>query len=486
MKKNVVMLLSILMPMLATTGCQNEYDAYQSKIEKMLSDTKVKNIESYSQLGYVSKTSSDGKRNGRKNAYKVEKWSTTKFYLAGMIGEEVVGLDLSNGNSFWDLPLSSYCDLGDFIGFSPESFHYAEEHRFDWARGFGDCECSIDYLLSKKTGKLYKCNSEQMGLTSFKYGEKILYAHYTGENDAYWATITEENEQLVIKKSGMLDFIYSDLMNNPAELYFDRYGNILKSGLDSIATIYGHDQKTLTPNIEIDMPYGYDKFTNTIYTYHDGSFYVLEGLEFKKYDNVIFGYSFVGGDSPNHYFYYIDDQGNYKVGYDEGSDFNYLIIYQEDVSSDGSVRYSDKFDYSQYNYYFFNSHSESWKATLNIYGNYYFFEEDCALFEKLGTYTYLPLRWTPSGIRRDQYVYFLENYKFIKYDIIEGTYVEIETKGYQITSVSEDEYGNIVLTGYDSSFNEFTGYLNENDEVVFEPTNKGNAEYDVIYMNPIN
>lgn len=83
-------------------------------------------------------------------------------------------------------------------------------------------------------------------------------------------------------------------------------------------------------------------------------------------------------------------------------------------------------------------------------------------------------------------MYFLENYKFIKYDIIEGTYVEIETKGYQITSVSEDEYGNIVLTGYDSSFNEFTGYLNENDEVVFEPTNKGNAEYDVIYMNPIN
>lgn len=44
-----------------------------------------------------------------------------------------------------------------------------------------------------------------------------------------------------------------------------------------------------------------------------------------------------------------------------------------------------------------------------------------------------------------------------------------------------------VVSGYDqSSFKEFTGYLNDNDEVIFEPTKTREGEYDVIYMNPIN
>lgn len=131
---------------------------------------------------------------------------------------------------------------------------------------------------------------------------------------------------------------------------------------------------------------------------------------------------------------------------------------------------------------------EGSKDSLTFYGN-------CclvggALYEKLGEYTYLKvLRDIPSCssyVRRDQYMYYLEDYKFMKYNVIEDTTIEIDAQGYQIKTMSEDQYGNIVLTGYDSSFNEFTGYLNENDEVVFEPTNKGNAEYDVIYMNPIN
>lgn len=479
------------MPMAATTGCQSQQEKYNS----MLSNAKIKDIESYSQLGYISKTSPSSKRNGRKNAYRTEKWSKTQFYLAGMIGDDVVGLDLSNGNSFWDVPISIFSDLGNFIGFSPEYSTDKESYDLKQVKGVGldgdEIHETGDYLLSKKTGKIYKCNDynehllQYVGLlsNSFINGEKVLYGFYQGEGDGYWAMITEENEQLAIKKSGMLNFLIDGHFLYQYGYYFDKYGNVLTGSDQLIGTIYGYDQKILTTNIEVDMPYGYEPFTNTIYTYHDSCFYVLDGLEFKKYDNIIFGYSF--GDDGR-YFYYADEQGKYKVGYDEkNASHSHNSIYQERVSSDGNTYFDVKEEESLYGAY---EGIEGSKDSLTFYGN-------CclvggALYEKLGEYTYLKvLRDIPSCssyVRRDQYMYYLEDYKFMKYNVIEDTTIEIDAQGYQIKTMSEDQYGNIVLTGYDSSFNEFTGYLSENDEVVFEPTNKGNAEYDVIYMNPIN
>lgn len=75
----------------------------------------------------------------------------------------------------------------------------------------------------------------------------------------------------------------------------------------------------------------------------------------------------------------------------------------------------------------------------------------------------------------------------MKYDIIEDTKVETDTKEYLIKGLSKDKDGNIVISGNDSStFKEFTGYLNENDQVTFEPKETKETEYEVIYMNPIN
>lgn len=112
------------------------------------------------------------------------------------------------------------------------------------------------------------------------------------------------------------------------------------------------------------------------------------------------------------------------------------------------------------------------------------------VIEKLGTYTYkystLVLGIDTIGAIRNKYIYYVtSDYKLMKYDFVEKTEQEIDTKGYMIKTISQDSIGNIILSGYDSSFKEFTGYLDEKDGVTFTPV-IDNGGYDVIYMNPIN
>lgn len=515
------------MPMFATTGCQSQQEKYNS----MLSNAKIKNIESYSRLGYVSKSISTNKKNGRKNAWgSYSHKQTSKSYLAGLVGERVTGLNLSNGSSFWDIPISTYCDLGDFIGFTPEGFG-AQNDGYDINNvkscGFVN---ELVYILSKKTGKIYCMKRDDQGISAipFIYGSKVLYTKY----NSYWATVTEENEQLVITKSNMLQYLGEKLSGtsygyDENGMFFDKHGNILIDG-----KIYGYDQKALEPNIKTDMPYGYEPFTNTFYTYCDDSFYVLEGLEFKKYDNVIFGYSF--GEDPK-YFYYTDKQGKYKVGYEEGHSWEGGRLLYHGFGVD-LLSMPGKKVFQNY-YWISNDFGMQYQECGSTGG----FNIGSGLYEKLDSYTYLPIGrdndylYRSDSIWRDQYVYYLKNKdeypssssqssyydggsstpdievsdhyegsdwnvegstfeaslygnnKFMKYDVIEDVETEIDTKGYEIRALSEDEYGNIVLSGFDhSSFKEFTGYLNDNDEVVFEPTKTREGEYDVIYMNPIN
>lgn len=381
MKKNVVMLLSILMPMMATTGCQSQ----QEKYNNMLSNAKIKNIESYSQLGYVSKSISTNKKNGRKNAWgSYGKKQTSKSYLAGLVGEEVTGLSLSNGSSFWDIPISIYCDLGDFIGFTPEGFYDYSDAVYE-INNIKSCGyvAELAYILSKKTGKIYYINQSfdaSATISFFLYGSKALYTKYNAGNDySYWATVVEENEQLVITKSDMLQFLDPKL--NSDDVKFDKYGNILVDG-----KIYGYNQKALEPNIKIDMPYVYEPFTNTFYTYYDDSFYILEGLEFKKYDNVIFGYSFGG---LNGYFYYSDEQGKYKVGYEKGHSYENTRLYSSSGIDLLSVPTIKVFQ----NYYliYIGDNAGQKYGPMEVGGE--------GLYEKLDTYTYLPLE------RSNNYLY---------------------------------------------------------------------------------
>lgn len=514
MRKNIIKVALVFGALAGITGCSSEddlYREYEQNMQKLLSGAKVKDIDEYSQLGYVSVKNDNKQTKGRKNRVSSkELLSDNYFYLAGMVGEELRGLSLDGGNDLWDVPILCYAYLGNFIGFTPVSYgsygyDVTTKCEEDICRsgypffsftgsGYFDSGGGIEYLLSKKSGKIYNIklsydnqNNRYLDGVSFGRlitGSEVLYGlcrPVEGDqilDKTYWATITEENEQLKIEKSKMLEFISDKLNVYGDELFcYDKYGNILKSRAyfyDNCVigdTIYGYNQKELECDLEGHLSYGYEPYTQTIYTYCDGSFYTLEGLEFKKYDNVIFGYGFEGGIDTveqeyvpylSHYFYYGDDNGDYKVGYDPEQ-------------------------------YYYTDNYQVISGEAYTYGDYLL--QSGSLYRKTGEYTFIYLdrkgiadsTSSSQYVLRDQYIYYITNdYKLIKYDFIEDISTTINTQGYKIKILREDSLGNIIVSGYDSSFDEFTGYLDENDSVTFEPVNVNDSDYDVIYMNPVN
>lgn len=455
-----------------------------------------------------------------KYAYSRTETSSSAFYLAGLVGDEIKGLDLSSGESSWNFPISAYADLGQFIAFATESYDDFEKHKMDGNQF--DYTCAIrngsgvltsdiykefdapfmqnGYLLSKKTGNIYNgCQysplggSENWSLSNFILGDNVLYASYSYENgrNGYWAIISEENGKLKIKKSDMLDFISDNLSDNKiGRLHVDKYGNIQVDN-----NIYGYNQKTIVPDFGEDLVIDHDSYLGVFYTFYNGDFYILNGLEFQKYDGVIFGsrlddsdakYYF---DATSHYYYCVDDNGNYSIGYDESEEYRTRYVYSVnesgykliiDLMTSGFPSGNKKIMAEIDDYILLSYPSKNNGYTLiRSFGVYTYLVQDRKILNTINAKEY-------DNVVRSNYIYYVgEDYKLMKYDYIKDSEEAVETYGYQIKTITTDGVGNIVLTGYDSSFKEFTGYLDENDGVTFNPV-IDNGGYDVIYMNPIN
>lgn len=529
MKRNLIKGLCAFGCSIMLVGCSELNSsgtggANEQEIRDKLSNAKIENISSYSELGYVSKSSESKNASDNKNDKKRSRVSrpnymesASRWYLAGLIGDEVTGLNTESGDSFWDIPIRTYHDLGAFIGFSPD---YNKDEMHDWydlqySSGCGILDYSeCEYLLSKKSGKIYKTrdytndgdgNWRGWDLSNLIAGKNMFYAFYSydscqnnGSNNGscdqycYWACIEEENEQLVIKKSSMLEFIGEDKLRSE-DCCYDTYGNILIGD-----TVYGYNQREFDSNLEGRLPYGYEPYTHTIYTYCNDSFYVLEGLEFKKYDNVIFGYGF--GSSWNYYYYAESkDSENWKIGYNSEDWFDAHSLYYPYVNETGeTIGYNSRSYSAIGDFYIYTMEMPSIEHEYNDY--FLVGDDSCGfgVYKQLDKYTFLPIDFGDYGktnlshihsgsITREEFVYYInENYKFMKLNFINDDESEIDTGGYKIKEISKDSLGNIIVSGYDSSFQEFTGYLDENDTVTFTPTNKSNGGYDVIYMSPIN
>lgn len=535
MKRNLIKGLCVFGFAITLAGCLSDpYEKNQQQIRDKLSNAKVENINSYSELGCVSKSSESknsvyAKKNKKRSLFRNHsKESTSQWYLAGLVDGEIAGLNTENGYSFWDIPVRGYSDLGSFIGFTPDYNLYEQTgpvtYYLDYSNGYGFAQNHPEYLLSKKTGKIYKIREDNfdtngnwagLNFDCFIVGKNTLYTHYSTNNNSYWSYITEENEQLVIKKSSMLEFIGDNkIYNHKDDFYgymegtsvvYDSHGNILMKD-----TIYGYNQQELNPNLEGRLPYGYEPYTQTIYTYCNDSFYVLEGLEFKKYDNVIFGYAFDGNywDSNSNYCYLIDDEGKYSVGkksddeivaikrqgagdtdYYWGDSFGLNTIYKKTGADIGGYVCYDEVGSCV-------TIEQMWDISSNdgiySFGDGYFLCGGCT-YKKSDLYTIEIVKSLGLNdvqgqtIYRDEYVYYItKDYKLAKCNLIDDADMEIDTGGYKIKEISQDSLGNIIISGYDSSFQEFTGYLDENDKVAFTPTNMSNGEYDIIYMSPIN
>ena len=420
--------------------------------------------------------------------------------MAGMIKGEVKGFEFENGSNSWNVPIEFFADYGDFVAFTPDysSDDTSEisseggnkgQHMLNYVSGFGLGKDNnyYEYLLSKKSGKIYQVydnydSDDSVEFNIFKYipGSEILYANIekkeTGEQ--YWAIISEENDQLKITKSNMLEFLsndYGDISED--DCYFDKYGNALKG-----YEVYGYNQKKIQAGFVPGLSVQYNDYLGIIYRYFDGSFYVLEGLEFKKYDDIIFGYLFsFTGHEPSNYCYYLNENGDYEIHHDENESYDSSTLYAFDGKNEGMNNDSFKKGYMKDVHVYEDYHVVS----ENIFGEGY------GLFKKTGEYTYVPLKRSgltslndEAPIFRDNFVYCLNGSDLTKYDFVNDSTIKIDCGDYQIKKISEDSRGNIVLTGYDPSFKEFKGYLNEDDEVSFEPVN--DSQYDVIYMNPIN
>lgn len=223
-------------------------------------------------------------------------------------------------------------------------------HSLTSIQGYGSCgfvgNQAANYLLSKESGNIYclskgDASKDPCSLFSgYVIGSKILY----GFSDGFWKIISEEDGKLKIENSDMVNFLLGetedyviDSGRRKSKYRFDKYGNILAGN-----KIYGYSQKVLTPDFGSDLTYEFDPYLGIIYTFYQGAFYVLEGLEFKKYNGVIFGAGLGSDDGFSNYFYACDEEGDYKIGYDSTRTFETKCIYQLPDKDEYSKEYLEK------------------------------------------------------------------------------------------------------------------------------------------------
>lgn len=437
-----------------------------------LSKFSLNDLSNINSIGYLSSKETEASTKSEKQIKKCKDLTITKdnskinsaepFYLGGLYKDgTTTELDFSSGKSTMNVNISAYGDVGDFVVFrygdNVISNGETKEYKLEtmnktgltyWDKLVITSDTSTDvkwYYLSKKTGKLYY-DSSFMGTDTFYISSFLSspsFSYVWKGNELF--QISEDDSGLTFTSvSGKNDIEISTI---------DKYGNLLSV-----------DKKLLVST---------DRKGHSFSTYLDGS------AEFIKdpYNNIF--YTSVNGE-----YYYINSaceavKHSGKIGYvsneesKDSSTFQYTI--SKVLSNDDDFLFSD----GESRYYF--SSGECYEGAISR----------LTPVDKF-SYSFETIKRDITGDKYDSIVsrgknlYWLHKGVLSKYEVLTDKTTSINTGDYSVTSLTEDYYGNIVVSGFDnSSFSNYTGYLSSDDKVVFTPVNE-TGNFQTIVLTPIN
>ncbi len=457
---------SFLLLTLAVSCQSTEKEATISLDNKTIQD-----FSSYTSIGYGSAAANASTESNTKKAkfarknknikevnpfQKIEReeyeiTSTVPFSLIGQEGDNIKNLKVQNNSNQMDIEISGYCELPDFIAFSYGSRYENQCYNLRIVHAYPENQLNCwklkpfenVYLLSKKTGKIYDFSKvkDELGLQqNFIGGTKAFYvipeelqyiSNGTGddntEKDNNYYRITEENESLVFTKS----FSYK-AFNSLNITKTDKYGNFMNEQGTEIVTTNGTllNKSTLPTGVN---SFKYDAYLNTIYADSDTEHYYLNSSsEFSKTNGPI--------GCQNEY-------TEQEIAWGETYDHLIESLYTKAIRL-----------YTSENKTYYYSLVESGVISFTMESDYAY------TIEKV-------LEIPNANVITDNYIYYFDDSTntIYKYDLRTYSRTELTVDGYRLTNIDMDDYGNITVSGYDSSLNSFTGYLTQDDKIVLEP-----------------
>ncbi len=376
--------------------------------------------------------------------------SSTPFTLIGQEKGKLSNLTVQNDNADINIEISGYCDLPGFIAFSYGNNYENQEYKLTLVNDSYNgpvmspwdlTNFSNVYLLSKKSGKIYdfsKAKEELNLVSSFIGGSDALYVRpneydksekdkNTGflQLDCNYYRITEENDSLVFSKSFSFKVFQSF---NP--ILTDKYGNFMTYEGTNIITTSGTllDKSSLPEGLS---SFHHDNYLNLFYAQAGNDYYYLDATS-----------SLIKNDGP--------------IGYQ-----------RKDTDTDEDEGLANKINDTFYPCTKFYSF-ENTDYYFNEYSNF------VVSYTKLSELAYnFAIVFEPNAdcFLKDGRLYYCapSSNSIYEYDVVTNTNKELKVDGYQISSIDMDDYGNITVSGYDSSLNSFSGYLTKDNQVVLEP-----------------
>lgn len=445
-----------------------------SKKPVSLDNVKVQKFDSYTSLGYGSqkaeenaeeKTSHKFSKIKKRNNFSDDPChvlsSDQPFTLIGSTDGKIENLQVSLGDQMQGINIGSYCDLPGFIGFSYGDNHEGNKYqlytflRNETSEGYpcwnwyGDT--NPQYLLSKKTGKIYdfaKASSD-LGLAPvFLGGSSALYVkpdlNRIPTQEGKESVAVDNTKESVAVDNTNVDWSYYRLVEADNELFFnrafsynaflslgrmkgDKYGNFLTEKSEVITTegqIKRAEEFPLNP-----VAFQYDWYFDLIYTQINGEFYYLnEKSELVKADGRI-GCVTKGESEVD------EDMVDKLAGESYG---NSLIV------EDSNVKY-------YYNYLMQSV------VKIKILSDFSY------------SVSFIHRIFQEDSLVANGMMYFLRDSKIYQYNPITDSEKELQVDGYRLNDLSLDDYGNVKVTGYDSSLSSFTGYLMKDGTISMKP-----------------
>lgn len=410
-----------------------------------LDNAEVQKFDSYTSLGFGTQEAEE--KSEEKTSRKLSKikkqynfrddsisrhLSDQPFTLIGSTDGKIENLQVSLGNRMQEINITGYCDLPGFIGFSYGNQYNGDKYYLDTIfpnYQFRNClywnwvhDANSQYLLSKKTGKIYDFTkaSSDLGLDSiFLGGSGALYVKPNAEHeeDGCYYRLVEEDNELFFNRA----FSYN-AFSSLGRMSVDKYGNFLtKKG--EIITTEGQIKRAEAFSLDA-VAFQYDWYFDLIYTQIKGEYYYLnEKSELVKADGKI---GCVNSDDS-----LLD-----KLA--EERSYNNLII------EDSNAKY------------YYNSRMES-VVKIEILSD---FSYSVSFLRNISNIDSL----VANGV-----IYFLRDSKIYQYNPITDDEKELQVDGYRLNDLSLDDYGNVKVTGYDSSLSSFTGYLMKDGTISMKP-----------------
>ena len=452
-KKSLLLTLSLF----GIVSCSKEKE---DKTTLSLDNAKVQKFDSYTSLGFgTQKAEEKSEEKTSRKFSKIKKQYNFKdgpylyyssdqpFTLIGSTDGKIENLQISLGDQMQGINIDSYCDLPGFIGFSYGDHHDGDKYYlytflknyelesypcWNWKR-----DANPQYLLSKKTGKIYdfaKASSD-LGLDSvFLGGSGALYVKPDFSHTPI--QVGKESESVDLTN---VDWCYYRLVEADNELFFnrafsynafsslgrmsgDKYGNFLTEKSEIITTA-GQIKRAEAFSLDA-VAFQYDWYLDLIYTQIKGEYYYLnEKSELVKVDGRI---GCVTGGDP-----LLDKLADKRS-------YNNLIV------EDSNAKY------------YYNSYMQS-VVKIKVLTDFSY------------SVSFLRDISNEDSLAANGLIYFLLDSKIYQYDPITGNEKELQVDGYRLIDLSLDDYGNVKVTGYDSSLSSFTGYLMKDGTISMKP-----------------